>query len=164
MRTSCRWRYGDHLVCMATANNETPAAEIRALIDERLKAVQNKNAEGLVAHTASDVLTFDIVKPLQNVGAAAVKKRAQEWFASYDGPMGYEIRDLEITAGADVAFCHFLNHVTGTSNDGKQIDMWWRATAVFCKVEGQWMLTHEHDSVPFDMESGLASLDLQPQG
>ena len=76
--------------------------------------------------------------------------------------MGYEIRDLEITASNDVAFCHFLNHVTGTTNDGKQIDMWWRATAGFRKLAGQWMLTHEHDSVPFDMESGLASVDLQP--
>jgi len=147
---------------MATANNEIAAAEIRALIDERVKAVQRKNAEGLVAHTASDILTFDVVNPLKNVGVAAVKKRAQEWFASYDGPMGYEIRDLEITAGADVAFCHFLNRLTGTTNDGKQIDMWWRATAGFRKLDGGWILTHEHDSVPFDMESGRASLDLQP--
>jgi ketosteroid isomerase-like protein len=148
---------------MATANNKTAEDEIQSLIDERVTAVQNKNAELLVAHTANDVLTFDVIKPLKNIGVAAVKKRAQEWFAAYDGPMGYEIRDLEITASNDVAFCHFLNHVTGTTaNDGKQIDMWWRATAGFRKLAGQWMLTHEHDSVPFDMESGLASVDLQP--
>lgn len=116
----------------------------------------------MVAHTASDVLTFDVVNPLRNFGADAVKKRTKEWFASYDGLIDYEIRHLKIASGSDMAFCHFLNHVTGTTTDGKQINMWWRATAGFRKVEGNWLLTHEHDSVSFDPKSGQPSLDLQP--
>ena len=30
--------------------------------------------------------------------------------------------------------------------------------------KNDWILANEHGSVPFDMESGLASLDLQPEG
>lgn len=40
--------------------------------------------------------------------------------------------------------------------------MWVRATICFRKIEGKWMITHEHNSTPFDVETGRASLDLQP--
>ena len=31
----------------------------------------------------------------------------------------------------------------------------------FRKLTGKWMVTHEHNSVPFDEESGKASLDFE---
>jgi hypothetical protein len=40
--------------------------------------------------------------------------------------------------------------------------MWWRATVCYRKIDGKWMITHEHASVPFNVESGKASLDLTP--
>jgi ketosteroid isomerase-like protein len=40
--------------------------------------------------------------------------------------------------------------------------MWWRATVCYRKLDGQWMITHEHASVPFDAQSGQASLALEP--
>ena len=40
--------------------------------------------------------------------------------------------------------------------------MWVRATTCYRKIDGTWMITHEHQSVPFDTESGKASLDLEP--
>ena len=40
--------------------------------------------------------------------------------------------------------------------------MWVRATVCYRKIDGTWMVTHEHNSVPFDVESGKASLDLKP--
>ncbi len=45
---------------------------------------------------------------------------------------------------------------------GGKVDMWVRATVCFRKTAGEWTVTHEHDSVPFDVESGKASLDLKP--
>jgi ketosteroid isomerase-like protein len=105
---------------------------------------------------------FDVVNPLQHTGSDALKKRAEEWFASFEGRIGYEIRDLSITAGDDVAFSYGLNHVSATKIGGGQLDMWWRTTVCFRKIDGQWMVTHEHSSVPFDVESGKASLQLKP--
>jgi len=40
--------------------------------------------------------------------------------------------------------------------------MSWRATLCRRRIDGKWMVTHGHSSVPFDMESGKASLDLKP--
>jgi uncharacterized protein (TIGR02246 family) len=137
-------------------------AQIRALIDDRAKAVRARDVNGAISSIATDMLSFDVVNPLQHIGSDASKKRAAEWFSSFQGPIGYELRDLRITAGDDVAFSHGLSHVSATRTDGGQLDMWWRTTVCFRKIDGTWMVTHEHNSVPFDVESGKASLDLQP--
>jgi len=148
---------------MTTAtSNPTEAAHIGAIIDRRVKAVRARDVPGAVSNMTPDILSFDVVNPLQNSGLEASRKRAEQWFASFEGPIGYEIRDLSITAGEDVAFAHGLSHVSAKRMDGEQLDMWWRTTICFSRIDGQWMATHEHNSVPFDMETGKASLDLKP--
>lgn len=141
------------------ANNE---AQIRQLMDDQVKAIRAKDSNAVMSDFAPDALLFDLINPLQYVGADAGRKRAEEWLSSFQGPLGYEIRDLGITASDDVAFCHSLNKVNGTTKDGKKIEMWWRATVCFRKIDGKWMVTHEHSSVPFDMKSSKASFDLKP--
>ena len=61
-----------------------------------------------------------------------------------------------------MAFSHGLSHVSATKPGGGQLDMWWRTTICFRKIADQWTVTHEHNSVPFKVESGKASLDLTP--
>ena len=148
---------------MTTENNKAiDEARIRELIDERVKAVQTKDINGLMAHHASDVLIFDALDPLQYVGSDKVKERAAQWFSWYQGPIGYEVRDLKITLGETAAFCHYLYKVSGTMKNGKEVSMWVRSTVCFRKSDGEWMVAHEHTSVPFDAESGKASVNLTP--
>jgi ketosteroid isomerase-like protein len=137
-------------------------AQIRTIIDDRAKAVRTRDVNGAVSHYAPDVLSFDVVNPLQHIGLDSSKKRAEQWFSSFQGAIGYEIRDLSITVGETLAFSHGLSHVSATRTDGGQLDMWWRTTICFRKIDGTWTVTHEHHSVPFDVESGKASLDLKP--
>ena len=141
---------------------ESEAGEIRRLVEKRLEAIRAKDAEGATSAAAPDVLLFDVVNPLQSTGANAEKSRAEEWFSTFQGPIGYEILDLQITAASEVGFSHGLNHASGTTKDGTRFDMWWRATACYRKIDGRWMITHEHNSVPFDMTNGQASLGLKP--
>jgi ketosteroid isomerase-like protein len=152
---------------MATAvNNAIEGHRIRLLIDARVKAVRAKDIEGAVAGAAPDVLLFDVVtssqNPLQFLGQDTARQRAAEWFSSFEGPLGYELRDLTIDAGDDVAFSRSLNRVTATTVTGAQLDMWWRSTVCYRKIDGKWIVTHEHNSVPFDAGSGKAALDLKP--
>jgi ketosteroid isomerase-like protein len=100
---------------------------------------------------------------LQYKGGAAMRKQALEaWFKTWDGPIVYEIRDLEIETGGDIAFSHSLNRIAGTKTDGEKPDVWVRSTVGYRKVDGTWLVTHEHYSVPFDMKTLEASLDLTP--
>jgi ketosteroid isomerase-like protein len=145
------------------ANSKTTdEAQVRALIDDRVKAVRDKNVNEAMSSIALNILSFDVVNPFQQMGSDASKKRMQEWFSSFEGPIGYDIRDLSITAGDSVAFSHSLSHVSATRTDGGQLDMWWRTTLCFRKIDQKWMVTHEHNSVPFDVGSGKASLDFKP--
>jgi uncharacterized protein (TIGR02246 family) len=137
-------------------------AQIRALIDRQAEAIRAKDVEGSVASYAPDVLMFDVVDPLQRVGADAVKERLAAWFSSFQGAVGFERRELSIAAGDEVAFAHSLNRVSATTTDGRELDMWWRATVCCRKRDGRWMVTHEHASVPFDAASGRALLALKP--
>jgi uncharacterized protein (TIGR02246 family) len=146
-----------------TANNPAiDQAQITKLMESWANAIRAKDVESRMSNYAPNVHLFDVVEPLQFLGSDAVKKRAGEWFSAFDGPLGFEMHDLRIAADGDVAFSHSLNHVSGTKVDGQKIDMWWRATVCFRKMDDQWMVTHEHNSVPFDVQTGKASLDLKP--
>jgi ketosteroid isomerase-like protein len=65
-----------------------------------------------------------------------------QWFSSFQGPIDLEMLNLSITAGDDVAFCSSLNGSTRTNKDDAKIEMWWRATNGFRKVDGKWLVTH----------------------
>jgi uncharacterized protein (TIGR02246 family) len=154
----------DHLAEYLRTGNGEPddEAQIRALLDSRVEAIRAKDLGRLMAHQAPDVVAFDLIEPLEKVGSDGVRQRAEDWFASFEGPIDFEIRDVEITAGDDVAFSHCLAGVRGTRPDGERVEMWWRSTLCYRKAEGEWQITHEHDSVPVDMESGKALVDLRP--
>ena len=147
---------------VATENIAVDEVQIRGLIESKIKAVRAKDVDRATSGYAPDALSFDVVNPLRYVGADAIRKRLEGWFSSFQGSIGLEIRDLNITVGDAVAFSHCLNHVSATTTDGGKLDMWWRETACYRKIEGKWLITHQHSSVPFDVESGKASLDLKP--
>jgi uncharacterized protein (TIGR02246 family) len=136
--------------------------EIRALMNDLASAIRAKDIDALMAHYTPDVLTFDLLAPLQHNGAEAIRKRVTGWFSSFQGPIGYEVRNLSITTGDDVAFCHSLNGSSGVNKDGTKMEMWWRATIGFRKIGGKWIVTHAHSSEPFDGKSGKALLQLKP--
>jgi uncharacterized protein (TIGR02246 family) len=147
-----------------TGNDAVSAeAELRALIEDRASAIREKDVDAALSLFAPDVVAFDLLDPLRYEGREAIGKRLEAWLSSFrEGPIGFEMRDLDLTVGGDIAFCHSLNHVDATTKGGVRIDMFWRATSCFRRRDGRWMVTHEHSSVPFDMESGRASLGLKP--
>jgi len=137
--------------------------QIQQLIDGWAKALRVKNVEAVMSHYAPQIVLFDILPPLLYRGANAYRKNWEEWFATWQGPIGYEIRDLGITVGDDVAFSHSLNRISGRRTNGEDTDVWVRVTAGFRKIDGKWLITHEHVSVPFYMDGSYkAAVDLKP--
>ena len=148
---------------MTTHNSQaSDETQIRQLIDQWAQALHAKDLNTLMSYYAPDILTFDILPPLQYQGIDAYRKNFEAWFAAVHGPIEYATRDLRITTGNDVAFCHSLNRVRSTMTTGETTETWVRVTVGFRKMEGMWRITHEHVSVPCDMETARALLDLQP--
>jgi ketosteroid isomerase-like protein len=148
---------------MTTPAHAAAEARIRELMKDRIDAVKAKDVEALVSHHAPSVLAYDLLEPLQYVGLDALRQRIKQWFEGYEGAMDYEIKGLHVTASDEVAFCHGLHHVKGTTKDGRKIDMYWRATECLRCLGGKWMIVHEHSSIPFDMATGKVSFDLKPE-
>jgi len=139
-------------------NSEAP---IRELVDGLVAAIRAKNIDGVMAAYAADLVAFDIVVPLEFVGAGAYKQPWQDVFERFQ-TLDYEVRDLTITAGDDVAFSHSLNRIRGTMTNGQKTDLWLRFTAGYRKLEGKWLIAHLQASVPADLATGKAALDLKP--
>jgi ketosteroid isomerase-like protein len=137
-------------------------AEIKRLIEGGVEASRARDIDGIMSIYAPELVSFDIVPPLQYVGTGAYRKRWEEVFSSFQGPIGYEIHDLGITTGDDVAFGHSLNRLSATMTTGQKTDLWLRLTACFRKINGKWLIVHTHVSVPADLEHGKAVLDLKP--
>jgi uncharacterized protein (TIGR02246 family) len=144
------------------ANKKNDEAEIQRLLDDGIRALRDKNIEGVMSMYAQEVVTFDILPPLRYLGADALRKLWEEVFSVYQGPIDYEIHDLNITVGDDVAFTHSLNRISGTMISGQKTDLWLRWTAGFRKINGKWLIVHHQNSVPVDLQTGRAVLDLKP--
>jgi ketosteroid isomerase-like protein len=140
---------------------DTPS-EVRALLDQQNEAIWNKDIDRLMSLFSPDILYFDVVPPLQFVGAAALRGRFLDWFAGFKGPMRMEMRDLRVLASGDAAVACRLSRARGTLQNGQEVGRWVRATSCCTRSNGGWLVTHEHISVPVDLESGTAAMDLAP--
>ncbi len=143
-------------------NKKNAAAEIIRVLEGGVEAVRARDIDGVMSIYAPELVAFDIVPPLRYVGADAYRKPWEEVFSSFQGPIGYEIHDLSITVGDNVAFTHSLNRVSGTMNTGHKTDLWVRCTACLRKINGKWLIMHTQVSVPVDLETGRAVLSLKP--
>ena len=137
-------------------------ATIKGLIEDGTRSVRDKNIEGVMSLYAQEVVSFDIVPPLRYRGADAFRNLWEATFSSFQGPIDYEIHDLSITVGDDVAFTHSLNRISGTMNTGQKTDLWLRWTACWRSINGTWLIVHHHNSVPVDLQTGRAVLSLKP--
>ena len=133
---------------------------IEELIERRATAVGARDAAAALANTAPDVVVFDAMVPLRRIGQETEAERLGQWLSSFQSPVGYEVRDLQVVEGDSVAFCHYLYRISGTTAAGG-IDMWLRCTLGLRRLEGAWTIVHEHVSVPFDA-TGAADMTAQP--
>jgi len=139
-------------------------AQIKALLDRWAKAFEARDINGIMSNYAPGdaVVAYDVVPPLQYKGKEAYRKDYLEFLGQYDGPIQVEYRDMRVLSGGDVAFVHALERFTGKLKNGQQSDLWLRYTGGLRKVNGTWLIVHDHVSVPADFESGKAALDLKP--
>lgn len=154
--------------CMKQPPPPNPAItahhDIALLFDRWHKAFEAKDVNGVMSVYApgATLVAYDVVPPLQYKGADAYRKDYTDFFAQFDGPLHVQYPDMRIEAGADTAFAFGLERLTGKLKDGTPVDMWLRYTEGLKHVKGQWLIVHEHISVPVDMATGKARMDLKP--
>jgi ketosteroid isomerase-like protein len=145
-----------------TEGQAADAAAIRASIDRFVAAIRAKDIDGVMSIFAADVVSYDLAPPLQHGGGEVFKEHWRALFGAYEGAIDYEIRDLHIGVSNDVAFTYSLNRTAGLLKSGQRSERWLRWTACFRKRGRDWLVVHEHVSVPVDLKNDRAVVDLKP--
>ena len=137
-------------------------ALVRRRVEDGVNAIRAKDIDAVMSLYAPDIVSFDLDPPLRYAGAENKRRAWQKLFAAYDGGLAYEVRELNVTAHGELAFVHSVNHVRGTLAGGRITELWVRWTACFQRMDGVWLIVHDHVSVPADLQDGRAVLDLTP--
>ena len=62
-----------------------------------------------------------------------------------------------------MGYGHSIQRVSGMSAKGEPVDLTVRVTDVYRKIKGNWLITHEHVSVPVDLfGTGKPDLSSKP--
>ena len=129
-------------------NNTRDEAAIIDLVENWAKAVRARNLERILANHSPDILMFDVPPPLQSKG---MEKYKQTWdlFFSWAQDSGvFDILEMSVTAGDDVAFVTAIMRCAGWEATGEKTELKFRLTVGLRKIDGQWVITHEHHSLP----------------
>ena len=144
---------------MSTSNEEI---EIRASIEQWEAAMRTGKVDEIVKHYADNLVAYDAVMKLQFVGKKAYTDHWHTFMEFAPHGMIYEDRDLVIHTEGSIAFSYNLARCGGYDDQGNEQFSWMRVTRGYRKMNGQWLVVHEHFSSPFDMESGKVLFDATP--
>ncbi|HEX3595044.1 MAG TPA: nuclear transport factor 2 family protein [Polyangiaceae bacterium] len=124
-------------------------------------AMSEKSVERVLQYYGSNAVTFGLAPPLQASADRASREAAlTEWFDTWDGRVDIDIRNLRLEIGPERAFAFSTNHISGKKKSGGYVELCVRSTVGYKKVDGRWLIVHEHQSVPFDMKTLEACVDL----
>jgi uncharacterized protein (TIGR02246 family) len=121
---------------------------VRDLIEAWADSVRRKDHDGILENHAADFVMFDVPLPFKSVGLDAYRKTWDVFFSWSSGPVRFEIQEMDVTAGADVAFAFATMRCEGPGADDKPEALDFRLTICLRKIDGRWMIAHEHHSVP----------------
>jgi ketosteroid isomerase-like protein len=117
---------------------------IRALIEAWADAVRRHDLPGILAHHDQDIVMFDVPPPIQSRGLDEYKKTWDLFFSYHKPGQAFDIEELAVTAGDEVAFAV----ATMRCGSATVSELLFRLTIGLRKVDGDWRVTHEHHSVP----------------
>ncbi len=128
----------------------TAESQIKVLIEAWADAVRRHDFSGVLAHHEQDIVTFDVPPPLQSKGIGEYKKTWDLFFRYHKPSQAFDIEELAITAGEDVAFAvAIIRCGSGSSSSPPEAGGFpFRLTIGLRKIDGDWCITHEHHSVP----------------
>lgn len=125
----------------------TDEAQIRTLIERWAEAVHAGDLGGVLADHAADIVMFDVPPPHDGVrGIDAYRATWPPFFEWQRRGALFELVDLEVTPGDDVAFAYALLRCGMPADLAKDPASRLRLTVGLRKHDGRWVVTHEHHS------------------
>ena len=122
---------------------------IRDVFTRWVEAIQKQDLDGVVADHDRHIVMFDVPPPYDGVrGMDEYRKSWPPFFEWIDQGAQFQLLELDVVAGADVAFAYALlrcgTQAEFDANPGNRL----RVTVGLRKVRGRWVVAHEHHSFP----------------
>jgi ketosteroid isomerase-like protein len=138
--------------------------EIREVIEGKAALLRKGDAEAILSYYAPQFVEYTLAPPLRQPGDGRNPAALQAWLATFEAPPSREVTQLEITTDGDVAFATSLDCLTAVPRGATGgFRLWFRVTLGLRRTAGRWLVTHEHQSVPFEMDGSFrASTGLTP--
>jgi len=133
---------------MSTSRGEADGAAIRGLLESWAEAVRAKDYSGILARHSADILMFDLPPPMESKGIEAYRETWDLFFSAQPDPIDFDVQHMNVVAGEDVAFVTALMRCAERGTGGRRTVLEFRLTVGLRKVSGEWVVVHEHHSVP----------------
>lgn len=124
----------------------TAEQEIRELIHRWADAVHRGDLPTVLADHADDIVMYDVPPPYE--GVRGIKAYEQTWppfFQWQARGAVFEIVELDVVAGDDVAFAYALLRC---GMPDEIVENRLRLTLGLRRADGRWIVAHEHHSFP----------------
>lgn len=96
----------------------------------------------------SDMVIWDIMPLNGYLGFEAYKKAQKNAYDAFDRFRIASKNDLRVKRNGNAAWTTVTFHADGTYKDGTSLTMEGRLTDIWERRNGQWLIVHEHASVP----------------
>ncbi|MGV2129501.1 YybH family protein [Agrobacterium vitis] len=143
-----------------------PTEDVEAIRNQRRgwkDAFVAKNVEQILSYYApgDELVSYDIMPPLEYSGLDVYRESWKNFFDAFEGSPGMDNKDLQVKCSGDIGFATNLIRLHGKMS-GHDVSMWLRETCCLRKIDGKWLLVHDHVSVPMDLSNGMALTGLTP--
>ncbi|MBW9216105.1 SgcJ/EcaC family oxidoreductase [Mumia sp. zg.B53] len=138
-------------------------AEVAAVLSRWHEDTAAKDLDAMMAGIAQDVTSYELEEPLLLRELEDVRESCRRGLEATAGRIDFDVVDPQIVVRGDLAAVWSLDRVAVTQDgDDDEATTWSRATRVFRRRDGRWLLVHQHLSYPLAAGTDRVRLDLRP--
>ncbi|MCV7056020.1 YybH family protein [Mycolicibacterium gilvum] len=123
--------------------------QIRDTVERWVEAIRARDLDGVLAAHTDDLVMFDVPPPYDGIrGMDAYRDSWPPFFDFLAGGAQFELVELDVVAGETAGFAYALLRCGRPEDFEAEPDVRLRITMGLRKVDGRWLITHEHHSFP----------------
>lgn len=123
--------------------------DIRDVITGWVEGIRACDLDAVTAAHSDDIVMFDVPPPYDGVrGMVAYRDSWPPFFEFIRSGATFELLELDVVAGDDVAFAHGLLRCGGEREFAQNPDNRLRLSMGLRKIDHRWQIQHEHHSFP----------------
>jgi ketosteroid isomerase-like protein len=135
-----------------------PKAEITALENKLIAATTTD--EAMSFQDEKEIVLYDFIVPLQNVGGKSVRAQFDKFFSSAKDIKANFV-SLRVEANGKLGVAHSIQHFSWADKDGKAQEGTFRVTDAWHKTKDGWKIFHTQVSAPMNPETGKTEMNLK---